>query len=76
MIAQAINLMNFLKGPKQFIIPFYQRTYSNPVYNSPEFVGIKSEAGLLLRFRTFALLHSGYTQSFERIMDNGGAVNV
>lgn len=28
MIAQAVNLMNFLKGPKQFIIPIYQRTYS------------------------------------------------
>jgi uncharacterized protein with ParB-like and HNH nuclease domain/predicted transport protein len=27
-IAQAVNLMNFLKGPKQFIIPIYQRTYS------------------------------------------------
>ena len=28
MIAQAVNLLNFLKGPKQFIIPMYQRTYS------------------------------------------------
>ena len=28
MIAQAVNLMNFLKGPKPFIIPIYQRTYS------------------------------------------------
>lgn len=28
MIAQAVNLMSFLKGPKQFIIPIYQRTYS------------------------------------------------
>ena len=28
MIAQAVNLLNFLKGPKQFIIPIYQRTYS------------------------------------------------
>ncbi|MGC2061772.1 MAG: hypothetical protein WA610_02260 [Thermodesulfovibrionales bacterium] len=27
-IAQAVNLMNFLKGPKQFIIPIYRRTYS------------------------------------------------
>jgi uncharacterized protein with ParB-like and HNH nuclease domain len=27
-ITQAVNLMNFLKGPKQFIIPIYQRTYS------------------------------------------------
>ena len=28
MIAQAVNLLNFLKGPKQFIIPIYRRTYS------------------------------------------------
>ncbi|QWR77894.1 DUF262 and DUF1524 domain-containing protein [Candidatus Magnetomonas plexicatena] len=28
MKAQAVNLMNYLKGPKQFIIPIYQRTYS------------------------------------------------
>ncbi len=28
MIVQAVNLMNSLKGPKQFIIPIYQRTYS------------------------------------------------
>jgi uncharacterized protein with ParB-like and HNH nuclease domain len=27
-MAQAVNLMNFLKGPKQFIISIYQRTYS------------------------------------------------
>ena len=29
MIAQAANVMNFLKGPKQFIIPVFQRTYCN-----------------------------------------------
>jgi len=46
MIAQAVNMMNFMKGPKQFIIPIYQRTYSNPYFNSPEFEGINNEAGL------------------------------
>jgi hypothetical protein len=27
-IAQAVNMMNCLNGPEQFIIPIYQRTYS------------------------------------------------
>ena len=28
MKAAEVNLLDFMKGPKQFIIPIYQRTYN------------------------------------------------
>jgi len=36
-IAQAVNLMNFLKGPKQFVIPIYQRTLAKDASALPDF---------------------------------------
>src|SRR5271169_1131406 len=67
MIAQAVNLMNFLKGPKQ-LIPLL-----HVVNNLPQIRRESRECGpalsyvLLSRRRTFTLLHCFILSSLKRI---------
>ncbi|RJQ22602.1 MAG: hypothetical protein C4560_02105 [Nitrospiraceae bacterium] len=54
--AQAVNLINFLKGPKQFIIPIYQRSiHEAQLLTYLKLSSIKT--GLIINFHTGFLKH-------------------
>ncbi len=80
MIAQAVNFMNFLNRPKQFIIPIYQRTYFMFQLNDQEIDSMASQNAIPSRkhlggYNPYVFTEQGVTM-LSTVLNSDRAIEV